>query len=242
MKLSLLLFLSICSLGAVKSEAQSASTTPKSIAVTLSSLTSLQVQPDEAASFPVSTKFYTSLCNVIGSDQKGHDVLYAESKSERLAPYIICSLENGVYHYSVVPGAEQSILGYSQSVDSATLGDRFAASPASESNIWIYLSATDPHPHQKRDGLGKEYDEYISNDGASDLFISLHEGNQPVSNQYNWSMNAQPDKLISDTISQLPIEGTVCKEFVPVTIAFFVQLVILLCPFLGCLLVVLFCP
>jgi hypothetical protein len=176
--------------------------------VQLSSLTSLQDQPDEAASFPVSATFYTSLCNVIGSDQKGHDVLYVGSHSERLAPYITCSLENGVYHYSVASGKEESVLGYAQPID---FGDRFAASAASESNVWIYLSPSDPHPSQKSDGLGKDYDEYLSNDGTGELFISLHEGSQPAGNQSNQSINTQPatEKLLSQKLAFL----TASKSF-----------------------------
>ncbi|MBM3857020.1 MAG: hypothetical protein FJ390_03560 [Verrucomicrobia bacterium] len=99
--------------------------------------------------------------------------------SDRVSPFIAASQDDqGSYHYNVVPGKGDVLLGYSKCLDATKFRDVVADSN-NESHVWIYLNSTNKPPQtENRPASGFHYRRYIDTaSGEYDFYQTMNDSN-----------------------------------------------------------------
>ncbi|MEI6416886.1 MAG: hypothetical protein WCO92_04125, partial [Verrucomicrobiota bacterium] len=96
---------------------------PTSIAVDLADLLVLQDEPvaaDGSTPFAVKVGLYNKILNLVATSKEAHDIMC----TDKIAPYITDSQDDqGNYSYTVVPGQQSALLGYSKCLNATKFRD-----------------------------------------------------------------------------------------------------------------------
>jgi len=165
---------------------------PTSIAVDLADLLVLQDDPvvaDGSTPFAVKVSLYNKILNLVGTSKDAHDIMY----TDKVAPFITASQDDqGNYHYAVVDGKADTLLGYSKCLNATKFRDVLCKNTSKdytvdaqvdsnqESYVWIYLNSTNTPPQtENRSNSGYHYYQYV--DDAGDYYDFYQTLNDPKS-------------------------------------------------------------
>ena len=173
---------------------------PESIAIDIADLLVLQdpaINPT-AGDFAVRVSLYKKLLNLLVTDDATHAILY----TDKIAPYITSSKdEAGVYSYSVVPGQEKTLLGYSKCLDAKKFRDVLCQNPAgaftvdgqvhSNKKAYIYVKLGSTYTTPTQEGLpeGYNYYQWINPEGDYYWFSATNYENS--SNGFDQSLTGE---------------------------------------------------
>ncbi|MBX9743421.1 MAG: hypothetical protein K2W99_07800 [Chthoniobacterales bacterium] len=165
---------------------------PTSIAVDLADLLVLQDEPviaDGSTSFAVKVGLYKKILNLVATLKEAHDIMY----TDKIAPFITDSQDDqGRYHYDVVSGKADTLLGYSKCLSATKFRDVLCKNTSKdytvdaqvdsnqESYVWVYLNSTNTPPQSNdRSASGYHYYQYV--DDAEDYYDFYQTLNDPQS-------------------------------------------------------------
>ena len=165
---------------------------PTSMAVDLADLLVLQDDPvvaDGSTPFAVRVGLYNKILNLVATSKEAHDVMY----TDKIALFITDSHDDqGNFHYAVVSGQENTLLGYSKCLNATKFRDVLCKNTSKdytvnaqvdsnqESYVWVYLNSTNTPPQsQNRSASGYHYYQYI--DDAGDYYDFYQTLNDPKS-------------------------------------------------------------
>lgn len=155
---------------------------PKHIAVDIADLLVLEdpaVIPNDTTHFAVKAHLYNSLLNLLATRKATFKILY----TDKISPYINYSQdEAGVYHYEVVPGQEDALLGYSSCLNATKFRDILCKDQAenftidanvdsnSDTYVWVYLNATYSSLATDLAAAGYQHYQWIGATGEGDYY------------------------------------------------------------------------
>ena len=155
---------------------------PKHIAVDIADLLVLEdpaVPPTDGTHFAVKAHLYNSLLNLLATRKATFKILY----TDKIVPYINYSRdEAGIYHYEVVPGQEDTLLGYSSCLNATKFRDVLCKDQAenftldanvdsnSDTYLWVYLNATYSSLAADLAAAGYQHYQWVGATGEGDYY------------------------------------------------------------------------
>ena len=173
---------------------------PQSIAVDIADLLVLQdptINPTQG-DFAVTVDLYNKLLNLLATDDATHVILY----TNKIAPYITFSKDDaGVYSYSVVPGQEKTLLGYSKCLDAKKFKNVLCKDPAgaftvdgqvdSNKGTYIYVKLGSTFTTPTQEGLPEGYNYYQWLNPEGDYYWFYTTNNDNYNNGFDQSLGGE---------------------------------------------------
>ena len=155
---------------------------PKHIAVDIADLLVLEdpaVATTDETHFAVKAHLYNSLLNLLATSKATCKILY----TDKIAPYISYSRDEvGVYHYEVIPGQEDALLGYSSCLNTTKFSDVLCKDQKenftidanvdfnSDTYLWVYLNATYSSLAADLTAAGYQHYQWVAATGEGDYY------------------------------------------------------------------------